>query len=185
MKQGNKIGTRRRKWENAKQKRKRRVSGLTPSQLKRGVLDGTIPSAISDTGATSTAGKPGDPYTKTGIPSSKVFHLPDGSSTKVESTATLQLPVRAPANQVDIVPNLQHTLLSGVKMADAGYTAVYDKDEVNFYNNTAKITVNEEAVLKGWRCPRTGLWRVPLQENVSNDKTLTHYCLTVLVAKSH
>ena len=36
-----------------------------------------------------------------------------------------------------------------------------------------KITVSEEAVLKGWRCKRTGLWRVPLQRNVVNENTDT------------
>ena len=41
----------------------------------------------------------------------------------------------APANKVDLVPNLTHTLLSGSKFADAGYTAIYDKDEVNFYDS--------------------------------------------------
>eukprot|EP00804_Cyclotella_cryptica_P025708 CCRYP_002910-RA/>CCRYP_002910-RA protein AED:0.40 eAED:0.40 QI:0/-1/0/1/-1/1/1/0/248 len=81
------------------------------------------------------------------------------------------LNVRAPANQVDIVPNLTQTLLSGSKFADAGYTAVYDKDEVNFYDSN-KIHVNATSILQGYRCPHTGLWRVPLRQitcNINND----------------
>jgi hypothetical protein len=76
--------------------------------------------------------------------------------------------VQAPANIVDIVPTLTQTLLSGSKFADAGYTAVYDKKEVNFYNaNTIHIT--EKAVLTGYHCARTGLWRIPLQPIITNE----------------
>ena len=69
---------------------------------------------------------------------------------------------------VDIVPTLDQTLLSGSKFADAGYTVVYDKAEVNFYNaNTIHIT--EKAVLMGYCCTSTGLWRVPLQPIITNE----------------
>ena len=73
---------------------------------------------------------------------------------------------------VDVVPDLDQTLISGSKFADAGYTAVYDQKEVNFYDsNTIKITA--QSVLQGYRCPRTGLWRVPLQEHIHNENTDT------------
>jgi len=75
---------------------------------------------------------------------------------------------------VDIVPLLTQTLLSGSKFADAGYTAVYDQKEVNFYESH-KIKITEEAVLKGYRCPTSTLWRVPLVpiiENVNVDTIL-------------
>eukprot|EP00804_Cyclotella_cryptica_P023928 CCRYP_010044-RA/>CCRYP_010044-RA protein AED:0.06 eAED:0.07 QI:0/0/0/1/1/1/3/0/1072 len=81
------------------------------------------------------------------------------------------LNVHAPANQVDIVPYLTQTLLSGSKFADAGYTAVYDKNEVNFYDSN-KIHINATSILQGYRCPHTGLWRVPLRQitrNINND----------------
>eukprot|EP00804_Cyclotella_cryptica_P017686 CCRYP_017148-RA/>CCRYP_017148-RA protein AED:0.57 eAED:0.54 QI:0/0/0/1/1/1/2/0/218 len=63
------------------------------------------------------------------------------------------------------------TLLSGSKFAGAGYTAVCDKDEVNFYDSN-KIHVNATSILQGYRCPHTGLWRVPLRQitcNINND----------------
>ena len=167
------IGRRRRRHENASQKRKRRIQGLTKEQIKKGVLDGTIPSAISDTGATSTAGKRGDPFDIDNALPPKVFKLPNGTLEAAESTGQLQLPLREPANRVDVVPNIEHTLLSGVKMAEAGYTAVYDKDEVNFYDKTAKIQISEEAVLKGYRCPVSGLWRVALREQIEDEKVDT------------
>jgi hypothetical protein len=58
---------------------------------------------------------------------------------------------------------VQHSLLSTSKLVEAAYITIYDKQEVNFYNAmTTKIVVLEEAVLKGWQCPVTKLWRVPL-----------------------
>ncbi len=63
-------------------------------------------------------------------------------------------------------------MLSTSKVVDADYIAIYDKEEVNFYDvKTTKITVLEEAVLKGWQCPAAGLWR--LLENPVNLNTDT------------
>ena len=73
---------------------------------------------------------------------------------------------------MDVVPNLTQNLLSGSKFADAGYTAVYDKDEVNFYEAN-KVKIEARAVLQGYRCSSTGLWRVPLVDNISNTNNNT------------
>jgi hypothetical protein len=131
-------------------------------------MNGTIASDVSDTGATSTAGALHDPFKETTTLSSKVFILPTGGTATATKCAKLLHSVRAPADMVDIVPTLAQTLLSGSKFANAGYTAVYDKTEVNFYNaNTIHIT--EKAVLMGYRCTRTGLWRVPLRPIITNE----------------
>jgi hypothetical protein len=64
--------------------------------------------------------------------------------------------------------------LSTSKVINADYIAIYDKQEVNFYNaKTTKNTVLEEAVLKGWQCPVAGLWWLPLIENPVNLNTDT------------
>jgi hypothetical protein len=43
--------------------------------------------------------------------------------------------LREPACRVNIVPSLVgNSLFSTVKMVEAGYTAIYDDKEVNFYN---------------------------------------------------
>ena len=131
---------------------------MTKLQVKLGIANGTIPSAISDTGATSTVGTLFDPFHTTTEPSNKVFLLPTGGTAHATHLSQLLLDVRAPANQVDIVPS---------KFADAGYTAVYDKNEVNFYNSD-KIHIHATSILQGYRCPRTGLWRVPLQKIIRN-----------------
>ena len=129
---------------------------MTKLQIKHGIANGTIPSAISDTGATSTAGALHDPFHTTMVPSTKVFLLPTGGKAHAIHIAQLLLNVRAPANQVDIVPTLTQTLLSGSKFADAGYTAIYDKNEVNFYDSD-KIHIQATSILQGYRCPRSGL----------------------------
>ena len=65
-------------------------------------------------------------------------------------------------------------LLSTCKMTNADYIGVYTKHEINFYNaRTTRIIVMEELVLKGWQCPSTGLWRVPLVKKTSNHNTDT------------
>jgi hypothetical protein len=64
--------------------------------------------------------------------------------------------------------------MSTNQFAIAGYITVFDKEEVNVYDfNDVRITVTRGAILRGWRCPSTGLWRIPLcptirQDNVEN-----------------
>jgi hypothetical protein len=72
--------------------------------------------------------------------------------------------VREPASEVHITPNITSNLLmSTSKFADANYISIFDKEEVNLYDsNDVKITVTRGAILRGWRCPTTGLWREPL-----------------------
>ena len=161
--------------ENSHQKRTRRAKPLTEAQVKRGVLDGTIPSAISDTGATSSAGLIGDPYIPTGVKSKKLFHMPNGTTAPASNVCKLQHNLRDPARTVDMVPGLvDASLLSTSKLATAGYITVYDGNEVNVYDGTTtKIVVSEEAVLKGWRCPKSTLWRIPLTAQVRNLNTDT------------
>jgi hypothetical protein len=79
-----------------------------------------------------------------------------------------------PAGSVPIVPQVQNSLLSTSKVVNADYIAIYEKEEVNFYDTkTTKITVLEEAVLKGWQRPAAGLWLLPLVENPVNLNTNT------------
>ena len=76
---------------------------------------------------------------------------------------------------VHIFPALAHqSLLSRGQFSDTGYISICDGNEVNIYDEkTANITVSEKAALKGCRCPTTKLWRIPLQDSVSNANTDT------------
>ena len=163
--------------ENSTSHRRRLNRPLTGRLLKRAVLDGTIPSAISDTGATSSAGLTSDSdlFQSTGQRSHKIFHVANGTAAPATEVRLLQQPLRAPARNIDIVPSLNGaSLLSTSKMADAGYVTVYDGDEVNVYDGrTTQIHVTQAAVLQGWRCPRDRLWRIPLTSTVKNLNTDT------------
>ncbi len=143
--------------------------------MKEGVLNGMIPSAVSDTGATSSAFLKKDPSCTTGKLSTTVFHLPDGAIAPATTRNKLLHNVREPACSINIVPALvKNSLLSTNKFAKAGYTVKDDKDVVNFYNaRTTKIMVSEEAILTGWRCPHQKMWRIPLVPIVTNLNTDT------------
>ena len=115
------------------------------------------------------------PFIQTDEPSKKIFLLADRHPTAGSNVANLHHNVRKPACIVDMVPELaDNSLLSWGKFADAGYVSICNRSEVNVYNKrTVKITVSEEAVLKGFRCPTTGMWRIPLQNKITNINTQT------------
>ena len=119
---------------------------LTEGQLKKGVLDGSIPSAAYDTACTYHAGLEGDPFIPTYQPSTKHFSVATGHKTPGSRVAKLHHPVREPSRTVDIVPGLaKKSLLSGGKFSKAGYVSICDDAEVNIYNGrTVKITVSED-----------------------------------------
>jgi hypothetical protein len=108
---------------------------LIEQQLKRGVLNGSIPSAAWDTACTSHAGKPYDPFIPTNQLSTKVFALANGHATSATTVAKLHHTVPKPARTVNIVPALKgNSLLSGGKFAKAGYISICNGEDVNIYN---------------------------------------------------
>jgi hypothetical protein len=143
------------------------------NKMKEGVLNGTIPSVISDTGALSSAFLKKDPSHAKGKLSTTVFHLPNSVIAPATTRNKLLHNVHEPAHSVNIVPALvKKSLLSTNKFAKAGYTIIYDKDEVNFYDaRTTKIMVSEIAIFTGWQCPHQKMWHVPLVPIVTNLNT--------------
>jgi hypothetical protein len=119
--------------------------------LREGVLNGMIPSAVSDTGAILHALLPLAPSIPTGIQSKVVFHLPDGTTAGASTVNKLLHNVREPAQSANIIPTLaNNSLISTSKFVDAGYTVINDNKEVNYYEKaTTKIIVSEDAVLQG------------------------------------
>ena len=59
-------------------------------------MDGTIPSAVVDTGATSNVGKYGGGLKLTGNTSTKVFKVATGQTTHTTETATMEHEIREP-----------------------------------------------------------------------------------------
>jgi hypothetical protein len=101
------------------------------NELKQGVLDGTIPSAITDSGATSSVGtkrdKKRNAFMATGRQSDKAFRMPNGKVEEASDMDELQHDVRHPAKDVHIVPEIERdSLLSIPKFADANYVAIFD-----------------------------------------------------------
>ena len=129
--------TARQRHENTKRYRRRLIHPLTGRLLKRGVLDGSIPYAVIDTGATSSARLSSDSafLCATGQRSTKVFHVANGNAAPASEVRLLQQPLRDPARTIDMVPSLHGaSLLSTSKLADAGYVTIYDGNEVNVYD---------------------------------------------------
>ncbi len=133
----------------------------TPSTitLRAGILNGTILSAVRDTSATLHALLPSAPSIPTGIWSKVIFHLPNGTTAVASIINNLLHNVREPTQSANIVPTLiNNSLMSTSKFVDAGYTVVYDNKEENYYEKaTTKIILSEDAVLRGWQCPRNKL----------------------------
>ena len=152
------------------------------NELKQGVLDGSIPSAVANSGATSSVGTKRDrkrnAFVATGRQLDKAFHLPNGKVEEASNMDKFQHDMRHPAEDVHIVKGIKrNSLLSIPKFADANYVSIFDKDEVNIYDaNKTTIIVSSGTILQGWRCKQTTLWQVPLIKNVQNNKTDTVLC---------
>ena len=69
---------------------------------------------------------------------------------------------------MEIVIGLNHnSLMSARKFTDEKYITILTEYEVNIYDDkTTNITISEEALVKGWRCKDTWLWRILLKNSV-------------------
>jgi len=102
--------------------------------------------------------------------------MPNGALETALDIGHLATAVRSPARDVHITPGIDKTLLiSTVKFAEAGYTTIFDHNEVNIYDQRdTSITASRPAILRGWREPGTNeLWRIPLVPVVRNNNTDT------------
>jgi hypothetical protein len=120
--------------------------------IGQGVLNGSIPLAVSDTAATSNAFLPSAPTLPTGTMSTAMFHYPNEATAAATMIHKLHHNLQEPARSINIAPSfVGNSLLSTVKVVEAGYMAIYGDKEVNFYNTmTTKIMVLADAILKGW-----------------------------------
>ena len=99
----------------------------------------------------------------TGLPSKKVFMLPDKSKIPATKIMRLKHNLQAGAGKMNIVPNLHSTLISVPKMAKHGYIAVFNKREAKIYDGTTTmITISGEPSIIAPRCKDTGLWKMSL-----------------------
>ena len=121
---------------------------------KRNLMRKTGISACCDSGANAHATKPGDDYITTDIPLDKVFEIPDGKNLYGSAKALLHHGVREPTRKADVMPGLaRNSLLSARKFADTKYVTVLTPDKVLILDDLGdlKLTITQEAILKGWR----------------------------------
>ena len=84
---------------------------------------------------------------------------------------------------MNIVPGLHSTLISVPKLADAGYTTVFNKNSATIYDDyTTKISASQPLVLDADRCNLTGLWKLQLdgQQEVPNEKQIPTEAINVI-----
>ena len=122
-------------------------------------------SGILDMGCTSGAGAEMDMefFHDTGLPSKKVFMLPDTSKISATKSMRLKHNLRAGAGEMNIVLNLHSSLISVPKMADQCYIAVFDKKEARIYDGTTTtIMASGDPIIIAPSCDDTGLWKMNL-----------------------
>ncbi len=154
---------------------RRYVIGEDGNLLWRGMEKGTIPSMLVDSGCTSGVGTLNDPCRRTGRASKKKFVLPGGEIVNATEIAEYPFKVRVLAQELHITPSItKNSLLSTSKFADANYITIFDKEAVNIYDaNDTTITITRGAILRGFKCPMTGIWRIPFVDLVRNNNTDT------------
>jgi hypothetical protein len=126
-------------------------------------------SGILDTGCTLGAGAQHnvDCFHNTGLPSEKVFMLPDKTRIRASKKMRLKHNLRPEASKMNIVPNLHSMLISVPKMADLDYIAVFNKKEARIYNATTSIvSASKDPILVAPCCQDTGLWKLDLNYEV-------------------
>jgi len=89
--------------------------------------------------------------------------FPDGSTGKATKKMLLKHNLRVEAREMNIVPGLHLALVSIPKLAEAGYTTIFNKKGAAIYDDyTKKITATSPPVLESERCEHTGMWKLDL-----------------------
>ncbi len=141
------------------------------NKLKEEVLDNSIPSAFTDSAATSNVGTTKDrskfAFVETGRRSNKVFCMPNRALEAATAMNKLHHKLQPPARDVHIMPSIERdSLLSMFKFVEANYIAIFDKDKVNIYDaNNTEVTVMRSAILQGFRCQQK-MWQIQLVKMV-------------------
>jgi len=136
-----------------------------------------VPLMAVDSGATSTCVREVDAKHTEVLEedSMKRFLNANGTISKATKKTRLKNGMRYPANDGDVVPDLAtQSLLSTSKCADGNYATVFTPEEVQTFDlEAAPFKVEGQIVMRGWRCPQTKLWRVPLHQDWTNVNTET------------
>jgi hypothetical protein len=108
-----------------------------------------------------------DYFHNIGLPSEKIFMLPDKRKIKATNKMWLKHNLRPKASKVNIVPNLHSMLISVPKMADTDYIALFNKNEARKYDATTNtMSATKDPILVAPRCKKKGLWKLDLDYEV-------------------
>ena len=149
----------------------RKVDERQAKREAKQTIEGT---AIMDSGTMSTVIRAVDAeyVEETDVPSNKLFTVATGETTQGGNQAKLHNGLRGRAAQADMVPTLKNnSLVSTSKLADENYHTVFTPTEVLVYDGEA--CKSKTPVWRGWRDKESGLWRIPLQQQVNNVNTDT------------
>jgi hypothetical protein len=139
---------------------------------------------IMDTGTTSGAAAKWDikALENTGLPSTKVFMLPDKSKIRATQKMLLKHKLREGAREMNVVPGLHSTLVSIPKMANADYIGVFVKHKATIYDATTTIkTASANPIFVAPQCQTTGLWKLDLDAVVQETQDDTMFLVTAEV----
>ena len=107
-----------------------------------------LPSTLMNIGATSGVAsiEDAEEMIMTGKRSQKVFLMPNSDTMNVTYKVKVDLPLRDPSKETNVVPGLHTTLISIAKLADVDYVTMFGKDSVKVYNKkTTKFKITEKA----------------------------------------
>ena len=101
--------------------------------------------------------------------------FPDKRTNRATKRMNLKHDLRETAREINIVPGLHSTLISVPKLADAGYTTVFNTSGATIYDDyTTQVTATKPPVLVANRCTHTGLWKLPLHAKQMESQTTQH-----------
>ena len=157
---------------------------INEAELKWKVLNGKVKTSIADAGASSSCGRPevsecvkyrldSDPFIATSRKSDKIFQYAGGKISAADKIKQLTFKVREGSKDGHMIPGIQNNLLSTTQFSKTQYIKIFDEEEVNIYDATnTEIKTTKGAVLRGWRLPYKGLWRIQLDKNAISESNL-------------
>jgi hypothetical protein len=140
-----------------------------------------------DTGTTSgAAAEPNiEALENTGLPSTKVFMLPDKSKIRATQKMLLKHKLQEGAREMNVVPGLHSTLVSIPTTANADYIAVFKKHKATIFDaTTTMITASANTIVVAPWCQTTELWKLDLDRTVQERQEDTIFLATADMANA-
>ena len=94
--------------------------------------------------------------------------LPDATSLQSTHECNLDIPLPKEATSCHIIPGMKnHSLISVIKLCEAGCKVLFSKDECIILHNGTEV-------MKGRKCKTNGLWYIPLNQKSTNTNFVIH-----------